>query len=86
MGSIFNYEVNVKIFISGKCSDMTTLNVVDDEGNTISPYRIEGYVPPAFGGGDYIDIGVDVDTGVIVGWPGKDVVLQTLLDHKSGQY
>lgn len=58
----------MKIAIGGKCSDMGWMQVTDEEGVRIIDY--DGYVPEiaAIGGGDYIEIEIDNDTGKVIGW------------------
>lgn len=59
--------------VSGKCSDMCSV---------VFPNRKEkdGYVPRGIclGGGDYLDVMIDIDTGKVVGWDDKirDAVLK----------
>lgn len=54
------------ISISGKVSDMFGLQVQDGDNNI----DYCGYVPyhMGFGGGDYIEIDIENETGRIVGW------------------
>lgn len=56
------------ISISGKCSDMFSMGVYDANGCEI--YDHEGYVPSFFpqGGGDYISLEIDLETGKILNW------------------
>jgi len=58
----------MKIYFSGKCSDMSTLVIEDDNGDRLLYY--DGYVPniPAIGGGDYFEMEIDNETGKIMGW------------------
>lgn len=44
-----------------KCSDMFNAELSDGR-------EYEGYVPGFLGGGDYVRLTVDLDTGQIVGW------------------
>lgn len=55
--------------IGGKVSDM--FDASTDE------YNFYGYVPKniGIGGGDYIDIAIDIETGKIIGWD-KDEFLK----------
>lgn len=57
----------------GKVSDMFCLSVVDDDGKEVIDY--EGYVPSGLriGGGDYLEMFINLDTGQILGWCGEDV-------------
>lgn len=57
----------MKIKLSAKCSDLLSLKLIDDEGRTLAEH--EGYVPVlGFGGGDYIKLVIDNETGKIEGW------------------
>lgn len=56
--------------ITAKCSDMCDARLIDADGNVIS--RRNGYPPTAVGGGDYIRIEIDAQTGQIVGWKPLD--------------
>ena len=50
-----------------KCSDMFSANLVEDSG--IKTY--DGYVPDFFPEqhwGDYIELEIDIDTGMILNW------------------
>lgn len=62
------------ITVSGKCSDMCYFAVGGDDGETIYEQH-DGYVPSGcgVGGGDYIKITIDVETGKIVGWNSENV-------------
>lgn len=54
--------------ISAKCSDLFWAQTEDDSGNT-QEYR--GYVPDFMPGqhwGDYVDLVIDPETGVILNW------------------
>lgn len=57
--------------ISGKCSDMCNISLPGANG-------VSGYVPSGcgIGGGDYLGISVDADTGVIVGWNFPELLAQ----------
>lgn len=56
------------IKIGGKVSDMFDARIYDDNGVKILDY--DGYVPdiPGIGGGDYINITIDLETGKIEDW------------------
>lgn len=58
--------------VHGKVSDMGTYNIADDDGN-VTEY--EGYVPYnlCIGGGDYIDLTIDIDTGQVLNWDPEKV-------------
>lgn len=51
------------IRISGKCDDRFSARIGDDDA-------YEGYVLSGIGigGGDYINMEIDLETGMIVGW------------------
>lgn len=56
-----------KVYVGGKTSDMAhvTLEIDGEE------VEHDGYMPtgiPALGGGDYIEIVIDNETGVVEGW------------------
>jgi hypothetical protein len=55
----------MKILVSGKCSDLSSVQVRDDEGKIVS--EKDGYVPYGLGvgGGDYIELKIDLETGKI---------------------
>ena len=52
--------------ISAKCSDMCSAVLVNDNGNVVKEH--DGYVPSLLGGGDYIELDIDVATGKILNW------------------
>ena len=56
------------IEVSLKCSDRYSHIVKDRNGNNIHAYC--GYVPEFMpgGGGDYLDLDIDVETGLITNW------------------
>ena len=53
--------------ISAKCSDLCFAEVWDEDGNTL--FENDGYVPELslIGGGDYVDITIDLITMKVVG-------------------
>ena len=53
--------------VSAKCSDLCSIEYVDENGKIIEH---DGYVPEniGVGGGDYIDFEIDVETGQILNW------------------
>ena len=55
------------ISLSVKCSDMFGADLIIDD-KTVGGYN--GYVPEWFpeGGGDYVDLEIDVETGRILNW------------------
>ena len=57
----------MKIQIVAKCNDMCSLHAYD--GNNTSLQK-QGYVPRGLGigGGDYIRLTIDAETGKIEGW------------------
>lgn len=68
--------------ISGKCSDMFSANYSDDDGCV----EYDGYVPRnlGIGGGDYIELNIDMETGLILNW--KPKTKQQVLDEFQGGY
>lgn len=60
------------INVFAKCSDSFDMKFIDRTGQRVGQY--EGYVPHGFnislpgGGGDYINLKIDVDTGQILNW------------------
>ena len=52
--------------ISAKCSDCCSAHLMDG----VSRQESQGYVPfgVGVGGGDYIRLSIDLDTGMIVDW------------------
>lgn len=59
------------IKILGKCDDRFNMRFLDTNQSELGIY--EGYVPSwvGLGGGDYINLTIDVNTGQIVGWNEK---------------
>ena len=59
------------IKILGKCYDRFNVRFLDAQQSELGIY--EGYVPSwvGLGGGDYIKLTIDVNTGQIVGWNEK---------------
>lgn len=53
--------------ISAKASDLFSAQVVDENDET---YEYDGYVPDdiGIGGGDYVEIEINAQTGQIQGW------------------
>ena len=53
--------------ISAKCSDLCFTNYTDNNGNET---ETDGYVPYdiGIGGGDYVDLEIDMKTGQILNW------------------
>lgn len=66
--TIYKGTVMKTLTISGKCSDMCDYRVLDADGNVVAKH--DGYVPSGFGigGGDYISLTIDIETGTIVNW------------------
>lgn len=72
------------IRISAKCSDLFTATVHDSEGKVIKDYS--GYVPDFFPGehyGDYVDLAIDLRTGLILNWKPTKKDLETFLNEKN---
>lgn len=61
------------IIVRGKCSDMCSFDVVDADDNVV--LELEGYVPSGvgIGGGDYLRLKIDIETGQIVNWDAASV-------------
>ena len=56
------------IRICAKCSDMFSATLIKD-GKQVGEY--DGYVPNWMPGehyGDYVELEIDIDTGMIIGW------------------
>lgn len=61
--------VNAKIIrVHVKTSDRLSARVYSDKGELLKDH--DGYTPGFFpeGGGDYLVLNIDIDTGVIVNW------------------
>jgi hypothetical protein len=56
----------LKLF--GKTSDMSSMKIIDNDGETIMDH--EGYVPHdmCIGGGDYVKLEIDIESGKVIGW------------------
>ena len=56
------------IRVSAKCSDLCFVAIEDEQGETIR--ECDGYVPYdiGIGGGDYVDLDIDIETGQILNW------------------
>jgi hypothetical protein len=56
------------ITINAKCSDLCFITYYDEDENELG--ERDGYVPDFFpdGGGDYVSLDIDVETGRIVDW------------------
>lgn len=57
------------IYMSAKCSALCYLDLCNEKGGSLGEYT--GYVPDFFPGdhfGEYIDLEIDVDSGVILNW------------------
>jgi len=53
------------INISAKCSDC--FSMWDENGR-----EFQGYVPEFFGGGDYVQLSIDTETGRIIDWNAEE--------------
>jgi len=53
--------------VSAKCSDLCFTTYIDKDGNET---ETDGYVPRdiGIGGGDYVDLEIDMKTGQILNW------------------
>ena len=62
------------MIVSAKCSDLCCIDMYDENGNQI--YEHVGYVPDFMPGqhfGDYVQLDIDIDTGVILNWQPNQV-------------
>jgi len=68
------------LLIQAKCSDCCVIELIDTEANITKENH--GYVPRnlGIGGGDYVKLEVDIDSGKIIGWeyPENEDILQEL--------
>jgi len=79
----------MKLHITAKCSDMCSLQLVDESGHTTES---DGYVPHWFPNpstehyGDYVQLTIDMETGHIVGWkkPTQKQLAETFKLTKQG--
>lgn len=71
---------NLIISFSAKCSDLFSGTLQIDQ----EKYEIEGYVPHdiGIGGGDYIELKIDLRTGQILNWvpPSEDALMSVIED------
>jgi len=78
-------EVDAKVLnIYTKVCDNFCCSIKDQDGEIIKDY--EGYVPsfmPDTGGGDYISLKIDMDTGTILNW--KQVCATDVEDFLKGE-
>lgn len=65
-----------RIKVNAKCSDMITVRLHDETSGR--ELVLEGEVPEFLGGGDYVRISIDLETGQIMDWPGKEAVLAAM--------
>lgn len=56
------------VFLNAKCSDCCDIWLEDGEYRSVEEHQ--GYLPkiPGLGGGDYIELEIDNETGVIKNW------------------
>lgn len=56
------------IVVTAKCADLCSIQALDEAGATIRTH--DGYVPDWFpdGGGDYVSLEIDAETGLIRNW------------------
>lgn len=62
---------------TAKCSDLFSGQITDEDFNTIKEY--DGYVPKdlGIGGGDYLEMEIDLQTGQIINWkPIKEIEIE----------
>ncbi len=64
--------------ISAKCSDCCSVNIRDGNENIMESI---GYVPRFIpgGGGDYLNLSIDMETGQILNWP-KNITKENILE------
>lgn len=70
-----------KLSVSAKCSDMCSISFP----NNVS--QDDGYVPRGLGlgGGDYLEVNICIDCGVVIDFPEADVVLGIAAELKEEQ-
>ena len=59
----------MKMYLSAKCSDLCRIYIYDNDDNQV--FEHTGYVPDFMPGqhfGDYVELIIDVDTGIILNW------------------
>lgn len=63
----------VILSFTAKCSDCFGMTISDDA--TDEYIRFNGYVPYdiGIGGGDYVEIKIDIETGEIINWDPKKI-------------
>ena len=70
--------------VIAKCNDMCNIVVLDTDGDRMLEYS--GYVPRniGIGGGEYIRLQIDIETGQILNWKRpSDDELEKLLDDEE---
>ena len=75
---VFNLKT---IQIQAKCSDMCSCELIDSNGKTI--IESNDYSPNFLGGGDYISLDIDADTGEIKGWVNKKENIQDYINSRE---
>jgi hypothetical protein len=71
------------IKISAKCSDLFSMEIIDNKNNLINKYN--GYVPKFITDryGDFVEFEIDINTGKILNWnPDKKLVEEFLLENQ----
>lgn len=74
------------ILINGKCDDKCFIDLRHKDGRGTTEYS--GYVPHGFsiGGGDYIKLRIDNDTGKIIDWvPLRVEEAERILTKEQGE-
>lgn len=70
--------------VSAKCSDLCFVELLDDEGKVIA--QRDGYVPDFMPGnhyGDYVELEIDPNTGIITNWDNAVTPKQMIRDLKE---
>lgn len=67
-----------KLSITAKCSDLCSVKFIDENGN-VTKSKEYSYVPEdiGIGGGDYVELDIDMDSGQILDW--KPVSSKTIV-------
>jgi len=65
-----------------KCEDLFHGTITDESGNE---NEIDGHVPEYLGGGDYVRLTIDLETGQILNWkpPTDDQIEEDIADSNG---